>query len=832
MHGGVITLHKMKRDHTLAIALLVTAILLIAASGLITSASAADKYLWEQVSEEGFGDLTNDYAWSMANYTINGTEYLYVGTLNTNLSSGVFDPANWNNVTDGCEIWRTNGSMNGSNYDWEQVVGPSGTQNIIRYTITPPFTTDVSATAGFGTFCMGARKMLVYQDLLWVGTMRQGCEVWVTNGTHWKLANVPGFSDVLGPVIGYNSTSVRSMAIFNDALYVGVDNAENGAMVFKYNGSTNFNDIGNALNIGRWERVNEPGFGEPGVNLGVGELIPFSASEEYLYAGTWNFTAQELLQMLLDLNFSMLDGCQVWRTNGTVNGSGPELIWEKVANGGFNSPLNGAVMSSVVFDGSLYMGTMNFGTGAEIWRTANGTDWERVADLGFFNFAPPDFDFIGFGNGYVWNMIVFDNKLFVGTLNPILGCQLWMSTTGNEGSFEQVNVNGMNEERTIPIDIDSLLFMGIDQYGVRTFAEFNGALHLGTASFGDWIDKGIALEAENFSTSFSKYVGCEVWRTDGTMYTPPEIEVNKTVWDPASEQWIAADCCCPLRANVGDTVRFNVTIHANGTYNLTNLVVMDFLSSSLEYAGNATFRYPNGTVVSGEPDINLSDSWECDTYFTSFTILLWDLTGLELEPCQTVTLEYNATVARCGVDTGEIDINFVGAFGLSTESPEYGYSWDYALVYAPCPDGNATDPTGLVKDVYLPSETVYATGSGFRPNSTVDIYIVSDRAWTNGDNVSGNVIFAVKKNVSTNVSGDIVPTEIWLNPIPGEYDMFFDANQNGLFEVGVDVVDHPNHPGFIVRPPQVSVLAPFGLLALVGLLSIIATSTLVRKRKR
>jgi uncharacterized repeat protein (TIGR01451 family) len=818
---------EMKSDKKMAI--LISLVLLASACALVLPASGADKYLWQQVSEEGFGDLTNDYAWSMASYTANGTEYLYVGTLNSNLSSGVFNPDNWSNVTDGCEIWRTNGSMNGSNYDWEQVVGPVGTQDIIIPAI--PFPITVNTTAGFGEFNYGARKMLVYQDLLWVGTMRPACEVWVTNGTHWKLANVPGFSAV--PGLAISSTSVRSMAIFNDTLYVGVDNAQNGAMVFKYNGSTNFNDIGNLANIGRWEQVNVPGFGEPEVNLGIGELITFSASENYLYAGTWNFTAQELVQMLLDLNFSMMDGCQVWRTNGTVNGSGPELIWEKVADSGFDSSLNGAVMSSAVFDGGLYMGTMNFGTGAEIWRTANGTDWECVADLGFFNFTltppPPTVDFRGFGNGYMWNMIVFDNKLFVGTLNPILGCQVWASTTGDPNSFEQVNINGMNEERAIPVDIGSLFFMGIDQYGVRTFAEFNGSLHLGTASFGDWIDKAIALEAENFSTNFSEYVGCEIWRTDGSTYTPPTVEVDKTVWDPASEAWIDADLE-PFFANVTDTVRFNVTIHANGTYNLTDFVVIDFLSSSLEYTDNATLCYPNGTVVNGDPDINMSDSWECDTYFTSVTILLWDLSDIVLEPCQSLALEYNATVVRCGVETEERDINFVGALGLSTESPEYGYSWDYALVYAPCPDGDATDPTGLVKDVYLPGETVYATGSSFVPNSLVDIYVTEDKHWVNGMPIN-STIYAVKYNVSTDGAGSIIGEEIWPNSEPGAYDMIFDANQNGNYDIGVDAVDNPNDSGFTVLP-KLPALTPFGLAVLVGLLSIIATSTLSKKRKK
>ena len=74
---------------TKKMAILITSVLLVSAFVLVlaTPASAA-VWQWEQVSEEGFGDLTNDYAWSMATYTPpdETTEYLYVGTLNHDLS--------------------------------------------------------------------------------------------------------------------------------------------------------------------------------------------------------------------------------------------------------------------------------------------------------------------------------------------------------------------------------------------------------------------------------------------------------------------------------------------------------------------------------------------------------------------------------------------------------------------------------------------------------------------------------------------------------------------------------------------------------------------------
>jgi hypothetical protein len=63
--------------------------------------------------------------------------------------------------------------------------------------------------------------------------------------------------------------------------------------------------------------------------------------------------------------------------------------------------------------------------------------------------------------------------------------------------------------------------------------------------------------------------------------------------------------------------------------------------------------------------------------------------------------------------------------------------------------------------------------------------------------------------------------------------MVFDANQNEYYDIGVDVVDHPAHPGFTVEGQvQVPALTPIGLAALVSLLTIIATSTILRKREK
>jgi hypothetical protein len=146
--------------------------------------------------------------------------------------------------------------------------------------------------------------------------------------------------------------------------------------------------------------------------------------------------------------------------------------------------------------------------------------------------------------------------------------------------------------------------------------------------------------------------------------------------------------------------------------------------------------------------------------------------------------------------------------------------------------GGATDLVGVGQDTYRIDETVFATGSGFPANTDVDVYIVGDRAWTDGDPIPPDVSGG-KETVTTDGAGDLGPVDVWSPPLtPGEYDMVFDVNQNGTYDAGIDVVDDPNHPGFVVQQAipiggiavpvnELGLLAPWlGLVALVSLVAV------------
>ena len=775
----------MKSDKKMAI--LITAILLISAFGLVIPASAA-LWQWEQVSEEGFGDLTNDYAWSMITYTPPGdtTEYLYVGTLNHDLSGVPGEK--------GCEVYRTNGTMDGGKYVWEQVVGPSGTQ----------------ANAGFtsilGSFAFGTRNMVEHNGLLWTGT-GPFAEVFVTNGTTWKRANRPYFNT------GGNATIIKGMTVYNGSLYVEAEDQINGDHVFRYDGPINFNFI---TPLATWTQVNYDGFDNTNYTRGS-LLIPFDPDDgediEYLYAvgRSTNTEGGDFFEKIANPN-----GLEIWRTNGTKNLDGT-FVWECVVGRGdpygyppgWGDDANSAALTVCEFHDELYVGTLGiYGLKAQLWRTSDGTTWECVEPAGF-----------GRPNIYMWRLTEYQGKLIVGTMNAFMGCELWASETGDSGSFEQINLNGMDLSYTLQANFGS--FFGTDfivpiadQYGVRSFAEYQGYLMVGTASWGRWVDVMLYSATNGSWHNLSENVGCEIWRTNGTTYIQPEIEVTKTVWDPNAEDWVDE-----LDASMGDTVRFKYELNNPEECNLTDITVFDFLSSSLEYADDAT----------RDPDIIVPLNFTIeDRTCTLGTLLLWNLTDVVLERGQRITIEYNASVVKCGVD-----VNFLSATGEFENYPEAkcGYGWDYAIVHVPCPSGDATDSVGGVQEVYNTGETVYATGSGFVPNILVDIYIVDDYAWVGGEKITDYQVYASLKDVPTNAAGNITAVEIWSNPIPGEYDIVFDANQNEIYDVGVDVVDHPNHPGFTVFG-KVPALTPLGLIALVGLLTIIATSTILRSTRK
>jgi hypothetical protein len=146
---------------------------------------------------------------------------------------------------------------------------------------------------------------------------------------------------------------------------------------------------------------------------------------------------------------------------------------------------------------------------------------------------------------------------------------------------------------------------------------------------------------------------------------------------------------------------------------------------------------------------------------------------------------------------------------------------------------------GTTKDKYYTNEDVRVTASGFLPGADVDVYVTEDRAWSSGDSIPPYILM---DTFTANDSGNITNQVIWKHPLRvGEYDVVFDADHNGDYDELWDLVDDPNHPGFVVVSPTVggkiyhinkaSVLLPWLGLALV-LILVLGGSTLALRGRR
>ncbi|MEW6555672.1 MAG: DUF5719 family protein, partial [Actinomycetota bacterium] len=215
-------------------------------TGSVAKIWAFDGSTWTQANDDGFGDPTNRGSRALAIYD----GQLYAGT---------------NGGSGGGQLWRYDGP---DPADWTQLTGDA-----------------------FGTGDYEVRVIESWNGQLYAGTAGTDYPtVWAYNGTVWD--------DVTPTYPDDKNDSVRSMAVYKDALYVGVGNysgaipLENvGTQVWRYDG-------------GAPEQVNLNGFDGDPKNMGCHSLCEFQGD---LYAGVMN----------VDWGPSpeVYGGAQVWRTN-------------------------------------------------------------------------------------------------------------------------------------------------------------------------------------------------------------------------------------------------------------------------------------------------------------------------------------------------------------------------------------------------------------------------------------------------------------------------------------------------------------------------------------
>jgi len=310
----------------------------------------------------------------------------------------------------------------------------------------------------------------------------------------------------------------------------------------------------------------------------------------------------------------------------------------------------------------------------------------------------------------------------------------------------------------------------------------------------------------------------------------PTVGISSTATDPTNVSPIPMTAT--FSEDVTGFVEGEITV-GNGT--TSNLVAV----SGSVYTFDITPDAGGVVTVDIAGGIAQDDAGNDNTVAVQFTIT-YDtvaptvvITSTATDPTNTSPIPITATFSEdvTGFELGEITVgngtasNFVGsgsvytfdvtpvADGLVTVDIAGGVAQDdagndntaatqFTIAYdATGQTGGSSDSGGNTKDRYRTNEDVWVSASGFLPDSYVDVYVVRDRAWRDGDAIPS---YVVKKTIQTDGSGNLGPARIWSAPLDvGEYDVVFDAYQDGFYNELWDLVDHPNHPGFSVLPTTV-----------------------------
>ncbi len=115
------------------------------------------------------------------------------------------------------------------------------------------------------------------------------------------------------------------------------------------------------------------------------------------------------------------------------------------------------------------------------------------------------------------------------------------------------------------------------------------------------------------------------------------------------------------------------------------------------------------------------------------------------------------------------------------------------------PQGAPTGAAGAVKRSFYCRDRVYCSGSGFYPGGSVNVCIVPDGDWTDGMAIPADVSGDGTNTLPVDPAGLLGNTLVWPGGLTaGAYDIVFDADRDGVFDVYGDWVDDPHDPGFWV----------------------------------
>lgn len=333
-----------------------------------------------------------------------------------------------------------------------------------------------------------------------------------TDGKTWSAVVSGGFGNV-------NNIGIYGLAEYDGYLYVGTRN----------------DDITQAPQIwrsqsgdpGSWEEVPNTGLGDEQLaywslltyngQLWAGCATGGSRAELWKYnSATTNWT-QEAIMGFDDANngiYSLVEfqgdlyigtsnaaGAEVWQRDGTTG------AWTKVTQNGFGNAQNQIAYTMRVYNDVLYVGTLNEDTGAELYATSDGIAWELVFANGFDDTT----------NIAIWNMLETGGYFYLAT-ESAAGGRIYR--TNNERAWEAVSLSGFGNP-------DGLNARG---WGMAIFDSLDGLhLYVGT----------------------DNPTGAEIWRT--ALPQPEEF------WTPVEQQGFDNDA---LNFGILDYVEYDGALYA------------------------------------------------------------------------------------------------------------------------------------------------------------------------------------------------------------------------------------------------------------------------------
>jgi hypothetical protein len=289
----------------------------------------------------------------------------------------------------------------------------------------------------------------------------------------WTKVASDGFTD-------RNNSYAPASVEFNGHLYLSTVANESG---FMFSGSHKLGgDIWRSENAIKWEQISAPGLGNPH-NMSFNFVV--FRDKLYALANNINDHGIEIWVSENGTEFTKIesggfgDAANTWAEGFVFNdrlivvvsgaASGPQiqasddgLTFQRTVSEGLGDKQNTGFMTvreQPILDGRLYIGTTNPGTGGEIWRTADGLQWERVADIGLERSSNTSL------NPY----LVFDNKLYAigttaGALDKLKGIEVYRSADGV--SWAKVVTDGFSQ--------------GKERNVTGTLVAFQGRLYLTT----------------------------------------------------------------------------------------------------------------------------------------------------------------------------------------------------------------------------------------------------------------------------------------------------------------------------------------------------------------